>query len=395
MQELAHKYLKGNLNASEQLEFDQWFNEYKDEAFLVPDDVAISEQAYEQALLTKIEQQIHQAKPKTLKLWYKYAAAAVILITVALGTYFYTFNSGTHNAVQLTEIAPGRNAATLTLANGKKIRLSDATNGQLAEEAGVKIKKNAKGEIIYEVLESKALSSPPNAYNTLTTAKGETYAVVLPDGSKVWLNAASSLTYPVNFASLKERSVELIGEGYFEVAKAQSTERKGLGVRRSLPFFVKTSSQQIEVLGTHFNVNAYNDEPVVKTTLLEGSVRVAALREALKSEAEQLPNPTVILKPNQESKLINSAFKVTDVDAQESIAWKQGKFVFVNENIQSIMRKVARWYNVEVSYQSLPAYNDFSGSMSRFDNIAQVLNKIEATNKVHFKVEGRRVIVMK
>lgn len=272
----------------------------------------------------------------------------------------------TDQIAKVNDIAPGKQGATLTLASGKNIRLSDAANGELAKEAGVTITKSANGQLVYEIKGSK---TEPNRLNTLSTAKGETYQVRLPDGSLVWLNAASSLTYSATLIESGVRRVKLDGEGYFEIAKDKTH-----------PFIVATEKQEIKVLGTHFNVNSYNDEPETKTSLLEGSVKI---------------NEASVIKPGEQA-ITNSNKKtrIEEADVNSAVAWKNGKFIFEEENIESIMRKLSRWYNVEVIYQGDFSNKTFDGSISRSDNISKILEKITFTQAVHFKIEGRRIYIM-
>ena len=310
------------------------------------------------------------AKRRPVRLWSKAATMAAAIAMIATGVYFYTYRNVpivVRTASNAAGISPGRNAATLTLSNGKKIVLSDAVNGELAKEAGVNITKTADGQLVYEIFGSGDGSE--NSMNTLSTARGETYVLSMPDGTKVWLNAATTIKYPANFASLSERRVQLEGEAYFEVARDKSH-----------PFLVESATQQVKVLGTHFNVNTYRDEPSVKTTLLEGAVRI---------------NDSTMLKPGEQSVLLPSGrFSVQQVNADKFVAWKNGKFVFERERIEGVMRKLARWYNVEVEYKGRIADKTFSGTISRFENISKILDKITYTQNVKFKIEGRRIIVM-
>ncbi len=302
-------------------------------------------------------------------------AAAIIIITTAL--YYYPQQPETkitQNKISETDIAPGGNKALLTLSNGQKISLTDASVGTLAQQAGVKITKTADGQLVYTILDDvHADGSGDNHFNTIETPKGGQYRVRLPDGSDVWLNAASALTYPSSFAAGKTRSVDLRGEAYFEVAKD-----------RSRPFIVKTPNQNVEVLGTHFNINAYGDEPAVKTTLIEGSVKVNGINGKSK-----------LLIPGQQSVLTASNMQVASIDTDLSIAWKNNQFVFESDDIRHIMRMVARWYNVEVEYIGPIPDNKFGGAVSRFENVSEVLKSLESTGKVKFKLLGKRIIVSK
>ncbi len=301
-----------------------------------------------------------------------FIAAAVVLITLSAGYFFF-------NKPAYIDLVPGKNTATLTLANGKKIRLSDAVKGELAKEAGVKIRKTEDGQLVYELAAASKDVLPADAMalvNTLSTAEGEQYQVILPDQTKVWLNASSSIKFPVSFAGLKERKIQLTGEAYFEVSKVF----KGLQKER-IPFIVVSGKQQLEVLGTHFNVNAYTDEGTIKTTLLEGSVQI---------------NSSTVLKPNQQSVLSGDRIDIREVNAENAVAWKNGIFMFNDEPLEEVMRKISRWYGVKVTFEDaslrhLSAY----GTISKYSTVSKVLEMMEKTGDMHFKMEERRIIVTK
>jgi ferric-dicitrate binding protein FerR (iron transport regulator) len=334
-----------------------------------------SDEILRAVLLTS--QQTDSIKQRTgiHKLWPRIAVAASIALVVTIGGYFY-YNTQHTNIKQtntaVTDVAPGKQGATLTLANGEKIRLSEASNGELAKQQGVVVSKTTNGQLIYEIKESTQGENNLNAINTLTTAKGETYQVRLPDGSLVWLNAASSLTYSANLIESGKRRVRLDGEGYFEIAKDKAH-----------PFVVQTDKQEVEVLGTHFNVNAYADENNVKTTLIEGSVRII------------IPSKGgVVLTPGHQAILgANKEIKVEEIDAQTAVAWKNGEFVFERENIKSIMRKLARWYNVDVIYEGDVEKKALWGSISKYSNVSKVLEMLSGTGAVAFEIRGNKIIV--
>ncbi|MNK13737.1 fec operon regulator FecR [compost metagenome] len=304
-------------------------------------------------------------EPAIKKLWPRLAAAIAIAMVLFGGGLFY-YSSQQHIAEYGNASVAGRNGATLTLADGKKIRLTDAANGELAKEAGISISKTADGQLVYEV---KEITGKTDQVNVLSTAKGETYQVILPDGSKVWLNAATTLKFPVSFSATKERKVELMGEAYFEVAKD-----------RQHPFIVGSKGQRVEVLGTHFNISCYEDEDATKTTLLEGSVRT---------------NDT-LLKPGQQSILRGAELKVVPVDIELAMDWKNGDFIFKGEDFKTTMRKIARWYDVDIVYDAdLKENIELGGWVSRQSKLSEVLRRIELAGNVHFKVDGRRVLVTK
>jgi transmembrane sensor len=319
-----------------------------------------------------LEKKLPQAKK--ISIWPKVLAAAVVLIILSLGIFFLRSRNSTSNQMIAAQIVPGSNKATLTLSNGKKVVLDGAAQQQLLTEAGLSITKTSDGQLIYTAVSAEG-ATKASRYNTLETSNGQQYQVVLPDGSHVWLNAASSLRYPVVFGK-QERLVQLSGEGYFEVAHDKNK-----------PFRVKTDDQLVEVLGTHFNINAYPDDQLSKTTLLKGRVRVSA--PALKNKG------VLILDPGQESILVGNTLLAQPADLEAAVAWRNGDFMFEGENIRSIMKKVSRWYNVEVIFEGDIPESRFGGTVSRFSNVTQVLRKLELTGKVHFKVEERRIIVTK
>ncbi|SHM52192.1 FecR family protein [Mucilaginibacter sp. OK098] len=311
------------------------------------------------------------------------AAAAAVFVFFFSAAYFFIYKKQQEQLIAVAnknKIIPGRNKATLTLADGSKIDLDDAKTGGIAKQAQLRVTKTAAGQLIYTIANTdKTLSETTDkpSYNTIETPVGGQYQVILSDGTRVWLNAASSLKYPTQFAT-GERQVELTGEGYFEVTK-----------NKAKPFKVITDRQEIEVLGTHFNVNAYTDENAITTTLLEGSVKIAA---HLKN---QLAQQSIILKPGQQSILGCAGLAVGNVNTEDVVAWKNGYFSF-NEDFESIMRRLSRWYNIDVVYKiDKDPDLSFGGKISRSKSINSVLNIIEATGNVHFKIEGRRIIVTK
>lgn len=331
------------------------------------------------SLQTKLPQTSHSfpQEAKKVSIWPKLLAVAAVLVVISFGILFvadrFSSSAADSNAAQ---ILPGTNQATLTLSNGKRVVLDGVAQQEVLLESGIAITKTRTGELIYQAVPDEREDHTAK-YNVLETSRGQQYQVILPDGSHVWLNAASSLRYPVAFGK-GERVVELTGEGYFEVAH-----------NKDKPFKVKTADQLVAVLGTHFNVNAYVEDLVSKTTLLEGSVRVTVPALAREDKGN------VILVPGQESVLIGNQLQVQPADLEVAVAWRNGNFMFEGENIRSIMKKISRWYNVEIVYEGeVPEYR-FGGTVSRFANVSQVLRKLELTDKVHFKVEERRIIVTK
>jgi len=265
------------------------------------------------------------------------------------------------------DVLPGGDKATLTLADGSTILLDDAQNGYLTQQGNSKIIK-LEGKLSYDPTNK---NSREIVYNTISTPKGGQYQLELPDGSQVWLNATSSIHFPTSFVG-KERRVEITGEAYFEVAK-----------NRDMPFIVTVNGAEVQVLGTHFNVNAYSDEDNVKTTLLEGSVRFVSRANIN------------MLKPGQQSQLAGDGLikVVSNVDVDEVVAWKNGMFDFDNAGIETVMRQLSRWYDVEIEYKG-KTDDLFIAEMRRNIKLSDALKALELTGKVKFDIQGKKIIVM-
>lgn len=368
LQELAHKYLQGNLTKKEKDEFEQWFNQMPEEPFEVPTLHASDEQIHKQAIFNRIKEESGIKRPRIFALWKSIAAAVIIIFAAGAGLWYFKSDQSPANQivkVSKNDIAPGNSQATLTLTNGKRILLSSTVNGALLKEAGVEVQKNSKGELVYKQLKSN--ESTELAYHTLTTAKGEQYQVILPDNSHVWLNSASSIKFPVNFSPSKERKVFITGEVYFEVAKDKAK-----------PFRVVSDDQLVTVYGTHFNINSYKDETGTRTTLIEGSVDV---------------NGT-LLKPKQQAINENGGIKVVPVNVEDIVAWKNGYFRFKNETLESIMRKVSRWYDVDIEFESPGLKNiEFGGVMTKYVSVSKVLEMLEFTGEASFELKGRTILI--
>ena len=299
---------------------------------------------------TQVEPEI---VPKEKRLWTKLsltAVAATILIAFGIWQYHQPIKVVDPAPAHANHIVPGKNTATLTLADGKVFLLDTTKNSVVVADS---------------VTAATRL--------TASTPRGGTYAFILPDGTKVWLNADSKLSFASNMKSAGTRTVELIGEGYFEVAHDKTK-----------PFLVQTVAQTVQVLGTHFNINAYPDETTTKTTLLEGSVRVS------RTGAQQ----TVNLVPNQQALLSASTLRVAPVDVQDAVAWKNGFFMFNNETLELAMQPISRWYNVNVVFEDEASKGGvYFGKISRYDNISKVLNMLTKTDLVTFRIEGKTIYV--
>jgi len=362
---LLKKYLEGTCSEAETAMLETWYIQQKGAE--LPE---IPEELKDRQL-----QEVWDNLPihrRTIRFRTWVATAAAILLLVSTATWFYISRKATANLntdiANQKDIIPGKNTAKLILADGKVIVLSDAKTGVVIDAARLSYND---GSLIGS--EGETSASRPKTYMTAATPRGGTYQVVLPDGSKVWLNAASSLKFPSTFANAADRKVELTGEAYFEVAKDKIH-----------PFIVLAKNQQVKVLGTHFNINTYTDEPEAKTTLLEGSINILNLTSDNSS----------LLLPNQQAVISGSSLQVKTIDAETAVDWKNGDFIFKDERLESIMRKVARWYNVDVVYENNAPENVVLGGMiSRSRNLSAVLRLIESTGKVHFEIQGRKLIV--
>lgn len=312
-----------------------------------------------------------------MKRRWRWVAAAVAILVVGITSYML-FNKKAAIPVTATtntnknDVQPGGNKAILTLANGRQIVLDSADKGMLAQEGNAQV-MNDGFTLKYQSGAGNRLSTI--AYNTLATPKGGQYKLVLPDGSKVWLNAASSIKYPTVFNE-KQRSVEITGEAYFEITKDQHK-----------PFHVHLPANmgggQVEVLGTHFNVNAYSDEGDIKTTLLEGKVKV-------KSDER-----SVVLNPGEQARMKDKTAQVVKgIDTEEIVAWTNGMFIFRDQRIEDIMKQISRWYDVEIHYAGKPVQEGFNGTIPRNVPVSKVLRLLELTTLVHFKIEGKKVTVL-
>ena len=351
---LLEKYQAGQCFEAEKAWVDSWYGQFNEDEINIHPEII---QEWGKEISSKLPG--NGQEQKRIIIWPLAMAASIALAT---GVLFYFGKPNTHQIAShhTRDIPPGGNHAKLTLANGKTIRLSD-TKKAIVINAN-KFTYN-DGSIVTE-------SNSTPGIQTVSTPRGGQYQVILPDGSKVWLNAATTLRFPQSFAGLADRQVELSGEAYFEVAKDKMH-----------PFIVKTQLQRLQVIGTHFNISAYADENMIRSTLLEGSIRI---------------NNATLLKPGEQADNTGSAIRVTPVDTDYAVAWKNGEFMFRKESLESILRKVARWYDVEVIYEDPEeAEKEFGGEISRFTDVSEVLNMLQLTGQVHFRIEGRRIMVLK
>lgn len=318
---------------------------------------------------------------KKIKRMYRAIAAAAAIVILLFGSaYLILGTESNHSTTKVidkanhNDILPGGNKAILTLSNGTNILLDSSANGMLALQGNTRIVKVSNGTLVYTP-NPDTKNSVEVQFNTINTPRGGQYKLVLPDGSLVWLNSASSIHFPTAFIG-RERKVEITGEAYFEVAK-----------NKDMPFKVKSTSSEIEVLGTHFNVNAYDDESSVKTTLLEGMVKVSGMEPG----AKQLPK---FLQPGQQAVIDKQGTIIVmdNADIEEAIAWKNGLFQFKSADLKAILRQIARWYDVEVVYVGNVNLH-FTGQLTRNENVSSLFEKLALTGEVHFKIDGKKIIV--
>ena len=322
--------------------------------------------------ILRIREEQHLLTPvKRIRPW-KYAAVVSGFLLISIGGYYILNNSKQSQQIaqnKPVDIKPGSKKAILTLSTGNQISLTDALAGTLAKQGNTTVAKTANGEVVYSE-EKSTKTEPALVYNTITTPRAGYYPLKMSDGTIAILDAESSIKYPVAFTG-NERLVEITGQVYFEVAHNSSK-----------PFRVKVKGQVIEDLGTHFNINAYDDETVIRTTLVEGSIRVSK------------NGSSVVIKPGQQAvtKPINDEIAVRDVNPDDVIAWKNGQTSFKNEDIHEIMRKVSRWYDVDIQYDGPIPTRHFDGSISRNANLSDLL-KILEFNNIHFTVSGKTITV--
>ena len=343
------------------------------EAIDIKDPSGFSDANQAEQALQNIKAKIHEEQHTPSRVYHmfnvskrviRYAAAVVIVLSAAI---LVKYSSHKNEYTQATVVAakpiqdvdPGGQKAILTLSDGSTIVLDNAGNGQIAQQGQTQVIKLSNGEIEYKSSNNRA-NKEAVAFNTMSTPRGGQYQLSLPDGSKVWLNSESSITYPVVFAA-QERKVKITGEAYFEVAKDKTK-----------PFRVETNDMQVEVLGTHFNVKAYADEGPTKTSLLEGSVKI----------------DKQVLKPGQA--FMNGRIVPTNVD--QDVAWKNGIFNFNNQNLSQVMKELARWYDLEIAYPDGIPQKEYGGEIGRNLKLNQVLKGL-GNSGVHFELNGRRVTV--
>lgn len=378
LQKIIQRYVSGTATADEILFVEKYY-QYLDKNANVLDGYHADElEKIAEANFMAIRSNIDAPqKRKTIPL-YKYISAAAVMLLIS-GITFVFLNKSKPVIKSETAInnkldaLPGTDKAILTLADGSKVVLDNHASTDISDKDGLKISRTEDGQLVYTILDQSDVKTKSTvSYNTIETPKGGQYQVILPDGTKVWLNAASSLKYPEVFTG-NERRVELTGEAYFEVAK-----------NKAKPFHVKNHNQDVEVLGTHFNINSYMDDKTIKTTLLEGSVRVSNGKSVK------------ILKPGEQSIADGNGMirLASDVDTDDETAWKNGLFQFNNANLKSILSQLERWYDINIDYSSIPD-KKYNGMVPRKAKLSEVLKMLEKTGNIRFEIaEGRNLKVL-
>lgn len=380
IEELSYKLKSGTITKQERADFEEWYDSKLHKDVELPATFASDSNELKERIYLRITNNLDDKsiKKKVFTIWKQVSVAASILLILSFGTYYlYQKKPNEQNTQELAksnDIAPGQNQAMLTLANGQKIIINNSLKGREIKMGNSIVKINNDNTLTYTMIGTSAIQTQ---YNTFSTVRGEQspFPLRLPDGTKVWLNAQSSISFPSAFNG-NERLVKLTGEAYFEVIHDEKQ-----------PFKVLVKDQTIEDLGTTFNINSYNDEPDIKTTLISGSIKVITGR-----------GKSALIKPGEmATTVVNSdMINVREVNIENATAWKNGYFLFDDEPLESVMRKIARWYNVDIEYAKDEKINEiFGGSISRYTNISQVLKILEATGDVHFTVEGKKVIVSK
>lgn len=389
---LVKKVINGKASAEEERFVGKYYDYFEKSKFDPADLSPVEKEELANKILQHIDLSISGPEQKKTTLFlnkklYKYVAAAAVLVGIA-GLYFLYNHSATlqkpvaknydHQQAD-SDVAPGGNKAVLTLANGSRIVLDSVHHGTLAMQGNNRVVKVSNGMIAYNQLAvgkgqlAREKQQAEVQFNTLTTPRGGEYQLELPDGTKVWLNSASSLKFTTAFGG-KERKVILTGEAYFEVVK-----------NKDQPFKVQARQMEIEDLGTHFNVMAYSDEPDIKTTLLEGAVKVIN------------GNATAELQPGQQAVITDQSGKdirVVEADTAEVVSWKNGIFAFHSTDIYEIMKQLSRWYNVDVSYHdSLHVF--LNGEISRNVKVSEVFKMLELTGELNFTIDGKKIVVRK
>lgn len=386
---MLDRYLKNQSNTKEKEKLDEFFEENSNsiEASKSIENVSKLEDKIFNYIQFGIKEQVKKESTLNRMPYLQVAASILVIFLFSTTIYFYRSSLASksqlpiaQSVAKLEDKQPAKNIAILTLGNNSQIVLDEASNGEIAQEGGVSILKTDKGELVYKIRNSNKLSNKDlNKYNTISTPMGGKFKVILPDGSLVVLNAASTLKYPVHFDE-KVRKVSFTGEAYFEIAKLEDKRKQ------RVPFFVYSNDQIVEVLGTHFNINSYDNVEYSKTTLLEGSVKITNEKSAATAK---------ILKPGQQAviKRGDVQTKVMIADEAQALAWKDGYFLFKNTNIKDVVNELERWYNVDIQYEDEMEFENITGYISRNVKISSVLKMLQLSGIVNYEISGSKIII--
>ena len=386
---MLDRYLKNQANTKEKEKLDEFFEENSNsiEASKSIENVSKLEDKIFNYIQFGIKEQVKKESTLNRMPYLQVAASILVIFLFSTTIYFYRSSLASksqlpiaQSVAKLEDKQPAKNIAILTLGNNSQIVLDEASSGEIAQEGGVSILKTDKGELVYKIRNSNKLSTNDlNKYNTISTPMGGKFKVILPDGSLVLLNAASILKYPVHFDE-KLRKVSFTGEAYFEIAKLEDKRKK------RVPFYVYSNDQIVEVLGTHFNINSYDNEEYSKTTLLEGSVKIINEKSAA---------PAKILKPGQQAviKRGDVQTKIMIADEAQALAWKDGYFLFKNTNIKDVVNELERWYNVDIQYEDEMEFENITGYISRNVKISSVLKMLQLSGIVNYEISGSKIII--
>jgi transmembrane sensor len=378
LRELLKNYLAGKATLKQKNFLDRYFEHFENRENIVDQLTEKEKSELEQKMEAAIFTKIKASRPvRKIGFFRMAAAAAVIGVLIIAGLYFSRNSKRDQSTAEKkpqvqpnkNDLDPGSNKAVLILADGREIDLDDSQIGDITKQGNAVVRKTSDGQVVYNMMQPGA-NSLEIKNNTIQTPVGGEYQVILPDGTKVWLNSSSKLEFPTAFTG-KERVVNLSGEGYFEVAK-----------NAMMPFKVKVNDMEVKVLGTHFNIMAYPDESIAKTTLLEGSINISKGKDSK------------ILVPGQQARTAsNDKIDVSKADVESAIAWKNGYFKFDRDGIQTVMRQLARWYDMEVLYSGSVPQDEFSGKIRRNVKASKALEFLEQTG-LHFKIDGKKVTIL-
>jgi transmembrane sensor len=378
---LAEKWYNGTITSDELKELESWFD-IDDLNVEVPSSFVDGEEIHSERMFSAINFKANGEllnKRIGFKFWLRIAASIILLI--GLGTYLWIVNNKSEQKIAIVDqahpVIPGGNRAILTLSDGKQIILDDASQGNIAQQGNVNVVKWSNGQVAYDVIRS-ADGEDDVMINTMSTPRGGKYELILPDGSKIWLNSSSSITYPTVFKD-NQRLVKISGEVYFDIAH-----------NKNKPFVVEINDKNfIEVLGTQFNVNSYGDENIISTTLIDGSVRIKNEKQSVViTPGQQVLTEAVSGNVNKKLRVVNS------VDVNQVVSWRKGVFDFNDVSIQNAMSQISRWYDVDIAYEGAIPTDILSGQLPMDTKIDRVLKILEEIG-IRFTIVGKKIIIRK